>query len=219
MLGVLASLPVFSACSNESQLPVPKTPHDQASDLLAELESSLLQGKEVRCSFHVTASGAVTADLKGTLAIVSEGTTTLSATGSFAGEEVVLQVIGQGGIMLCGNDAGNRPEPRPEGLEEALLVGLTRMGILHNLAMLSGGAAPDHAQGGVQDWVEVDAFYMDRSQASTIGFALTVAGEPSGSATLTFDEEGSPRIRRQRVAFPEGEMVVEERYFDFVIRS
>lgn len=80
-------------------------------------------------------------------------------------------------------------------------------------------AAPDRVQGGVQDWVQVGDFQMDQEEPSTIRFSLTVAGEPSGNATLTFGEEGTPTVRHQRVVFPEGVMEVEERYSSFVVRS
>jgi len=45
-------------------------------------------------------------------------------------------------------------EPVPPEVREALVIGLTRMGILHNLARLVAGVPPDRASGGVRDWVE-----------------------------------------------------------------
>ena len=105
--------------------------------------------------------------------------------------------------------------PRPAGLAAALVVGLTRMGVLHNLAMLVGGAAPARAEGGVEDWVQtVDHRPLSPAPAEgeAICFGLRVEGEPSGEATLWLDADGMPTRREQIVPFPEGEMRVVERY-------
>jgi hypothetical protein len=50
-----------------------------------------------------------------------------------------------------------------------------------------------------------------------VTFALTVDGEPSGTATLEIDRNGYPAVRRQTVEFPTGEMKVVERYTDVLI--
>jgi hypothetical protein len=63
--------------------------------------------------------------------------------------------ISHGRIMEGGNAVRRFHADAPAGLTEALVLGFTRMGILHNLARLTRGAAPDHADGGVREWVEV----------------------------------------------------------------
>jgi hypothetical protein len=92
------------------------------------------------------------------------------------------------------------------------------MGLLHNLARLTGSAPPDHMEGGVQDWVQVSEFAWDTEvggERDAVTFLLTVAGEPSGDVVLEVDREsGAPVVRRQVVRFPEGEMLVTETYRD-----
>ena len=88
------------------------------------------------------------------------------------------------------------------------------MGVLHNIAMLSGGAPPDHANGGVDDWVKTVEHRHPEGSGSGVMFDLVVDGTPSGSATLWIDEQGQPLRREQRVDFPEGTMIVVERYED-----
>ena len=91
-----------------------------------------------------------------------------------------------------------------------------RMGTLHNLAMLAGGAPPDHATGGVTEWVQaVDAEFVVDEHAGTraVDLRLVVAGQPSGEVTMDFGAAGRfPIRRRQTVRFPEGPMHVTESY-------
>jgi hypothetical protein len=73
--------------------------------------------------------------------------------------------------------------------------------------------------GGVRQWVEVSDFSLgeggadDTASSLTISFAITVAGEPAGTAMLSFDEEtGLPLRREQTVKFETGAMTVVEVY-------
>ncbi len=178
------------------------------------LEARLLEAEELHLAFQVTAEGAVEVSLEGRLDLNADGSTQLTALGTFAGQPVDVALHADGDAARWGAVAAPAEGPEPPALREALLVGFTRMGILHNLARLTGNAAPDHAEGGAAEWVVVDAFRpaaMDGSD-DAVAFDITVAGEPSGSATLGVDAEGRPVERRQAVQFPQGEMRVVERY-------
>jgi len=183
--------------------------------VLAALEDRLLAADGIRFEFEVTAEGAIEADLRGMLE-ASAGEVRLTASGSFAGQAVELTLLADGDRLELGNGPELDRISTPAYLKEALVVGLTRMGILHNLARLSGATAPDHAEGGVRDWVTVGAFTAD---ATAIAFDLTVAGEPAGSAALQLDSGGRPVLRRQTVEFPTGQMRVVERYSAFAIEE
>ena len=169
----------------------------------------MLAANEIAFDFHVTAEGAVGADLKGRLDIGSGAGARLVASGTFDGQPVELALRSDENQLEMANGARVTRTATPAQLKEALVIGVTRMGILHNLARLTGGLAPDHAEGGVRDWVTVGAFAPG---ANGIGFDLTVAGEPAGSAMLEIDAGGRPAIRRQTVDFPTGQMHVVERY-------
>ena len=98
------------------------------------------------------------------------------------------------------------------------MIGLTRMGILHNLALMTAGQAPDHGEGGVREWVTVSDFKGgkvtdDSREVWVRSFQITVAGAPSGSAALWIDAAtGDPLRRSQTVQFETGEMKVIEEY-------
>lgn len=185
----------------------------------AALEDALRGADAVRLAFDVTAEGAAEIALEGTLDLGPDGTTELTATGTFGEQPVDLVLRADGEIMRWGVAGALEEGPEPPALRDALVVGLMRMGILHNLARLTGNAPPDHGDGGVDTWVLVDGFGgADLEGADTaVTFDIAVDGQPSGSATLGLDAADLPVVRRQSVMFPTGEMRVIERYSDVEI--
>lgn len=162
--------------------------------------------------FSVTATGAVAVDLEGELELGP--CCGLIAEGDFAGQPYALALRATGDhLQAHSGDDLLFEGPVPGELSHALRIGLTRMGVLHNVAMLVGGAPPDHADGGVEDWVRTSEHkHVERDGQPGIAFDLTVAGQPSGHATLWLDDRGWPASREQSVDFPEGTMKVVEVY-------
>jgi hypothetical protein len=207
--GVLGGL-VFVGCGGEAAPPPVEPSLEEVEALLAAPSSS------VHVPFEVEATGAMEAELTGDLFLGPEGAARLEARGSFAGREVDVRAVSDGERLIWSGAPG--PVPTPEGLRDALVVGLTRMGILHNVARLTAGAPPDHMEGGVREWVVVSPDTAGAAPApglmgEGLARAIIVDGVPSGAFRLSFDETGRlPRIRRQGVDFPEGRMEVTERY-------
>ncbi|MEM9459034.1 MAG: hypothetical protein AAGF11_32955 [Myxococcota bacterium] len=188
-------------------------PPNDPGTLFLELERRLAEGP-LHLRFEVVADGVVEASWVGELMVGP--VVDLWARGRFAGKDHVLRLWTEGDRLRIGS--GEAPKidlPRPAALAPALLLGWTRMGVLHNLAMLVGGAPPDHAAGGVEDWVQTVDHRRPTSpgsQGDGVTFGLVVGGEPSGEATLWLDARGTPVRREQTVEFPEGVMRVVERY-------
>lgn len=184
-------------------------PAKDAETAFSELEERLLGGG-LELSHHLVAEGAIEVDLRGRLWVGDQ--VELLATGTFAGEAYDLRLSTRGDLLHGGpNTDPSFERPRPTALVPSLVLGLTRMGLLHNVAMLVSGAPPDHSDGGVGDWVQVvEPRWTEDGEGLTFG--IVVAGEPSGTATLWLDDEGLPRRREQTVPFPEGEMRVVETY-------
>lgn len=201
LAGMALSGLAFVACGGAS-------PGDPGATF-ADLEDRLLSARSVSFDYHVTAEGAIEADIEGHVEIVADGSATLSGEGSFAGRPVDLSLLAEGDRFQYSNGTTRAAGGQPEQLRESLLIGLTRMGVLHNLARLVSGSPPDHAEGGVREWVTVSSFAADDAAVS---FDISVAGEPAGSAALELDEAGLPAVRRQTVVFEEGEMQVTETY-------
>lgn len=216
--GLVAIGLLASGCAEDPADRASRMADASPDDAFLALEEDLADGSApVRIAFDVTAEGAMAADLTGTLLLGRAGRARVEAAGTFAGQQVDVTLISDGDEMFwTGADEGIAT---PDMLREALGIGFTRMGVLHNLARLTGGAPPDRADGGVRDWVTVgatdDRMMMegapDDAAASSAFRAITVAGQPSGAFALEF-EGGLPTVRRQRVEFPQGIMQVTERY-------
>lgn len=173
------------------------------------LESSLLGATTLSLDFQVVATGAISVSIEGSLRRTAAGEIALNASGEFAGQDVDLVALQRGQSFEYGSRAAPTTIAAPAALWEALVIGFTRMGILHNVANLSAGAMPDHAEGGAAEWVLVRNV---REDGNSFAFDILVSDTPSGSATLRVDDEGNPEVRRQTVAFPGGEMHVVETY-------
>lgn len=183
-----------------------------------EAESALVRADGNRIEFEVTSEGAFEAELAGFLHVLQGNELDLEADGRFGGEPVRLRLRAREGRMSWGTADGVALGEIPDGLREAVLVGVARMGVLHNLARLTAGAPPDRAGGGVREWVEVDGFEWTDAEPGTgagergVAFRIRVAGQPAGRATVWLDGSGAMTGRDQVVEFPGGEMRVRERY-------
>jgi len=194
-----------------------EAPPGEVAVSMEALEARLAESTTpLHLPFRVEAGGAIEAAVTGDLFLGAEGEARLQAEGSFAGGPLDVLLVSDGTSMRWTGQ--ETPVPSPPGLRDALVVGLTRMGILHNLARLTAGAPPDHMDGGVREWVRVESDTAGAApQAMEAGPSLTraivVAGTPSGSFRLVFGPDGiAPRVRRQGVDFPQGRMEVVERY-------
>lgn len=183
------------------------------------LEAHLLRERPLRLGFQITAEGEIGASLRGTLTLGEGGVVEMLAAGRFREEPVRLSLRSDGDRLVGGSGEREFSIESPPALHEALVIGLTRMGLLHNLAVLTGGAPPDRATGGVREWVQVeevsreceDALGADGAEA--LCFAVVVSGSRVGRATLLLDSRtGLPLRREQTVQFPGGEMRVIEEY-------
>jgi len=185
----------------------------EVSDIAA-LEARLLAAQEVAFDFHIIAEGAIAADLKGTFSLKQGEHIQMSATGEFAGEPAALLLNCSGGELELRSGAVRRSIPRPLETDKALLLGMTRMGLLHNLAQLMSANPPDHAEGGVEEWVIVRPM---REEKQARRFELIVGGRVAGTASLELNTTGTPMVRKQTVRFPNGDMHVTETYLNFTV--
>lgn len=215
-LSVALALLAAPGCGSEAADTAP-TPEERFRDL----ERRLLAADGLRIESRLVAEGAFEAELQGTLDLAPGGLARSEFIGSFGGRTVELTFVSDGRETFGRNGAEEfRGETGPE-LAASFIVGMTRMGLLHNQARLVGGSPPDHAGGGVEEWVVVGDFAAhgapdapDAPDASgAIRFAIRVAGEPAGEATLWLDPRtGLPTRREQTVVFGEQEMRVTETY-------
>ncbi|MDH3647476.1 MAG: hypothetical protein OER80_11955 [Gammaproteobacteria bacterium] len=191
----------------------------EAEAAYRDIENRMLSASVLRVNYEIEASGAVTANLAGDLVTQKPEMAAISANGVFNHNVVQPRLVSDGVRMRGGIEADSFEEGLPVDLRAGLLLGMTRMGILHNLAMLAHGAPPQGTDGNVRDWVQAKAFaWQTATHPKTaalrgIGFELEVSGEPSGTVVLWYDPAtGLPVEREQLVRFETGDMSVVERY-------
>lgn len=197
-----------------------------AAQTLDELERRLEGATRVELHFEIESEGAVSSQFTGTLRWEAGGELALDASGEFMGQPQELALRGDATQLrtLVGGEA-RWEGARPAALVEAVVIGLTRQGLLHNLAMLTGGAPPERGEGGVREWLGfVDPNFGEPQaiagqELRALEFGIQVEGQDVGQAVLLINVHGLPVERRQRVVFPEGEMRVTERYTGLSIES
>jgi hypothetical protein len=148
----------------------------------------------------------------------------LMFSGQFDGLQTDPILKSDGRRMSGGSTREHFELPADPALVEALIIGFTRMGILHNLARLSFGASPEGAAGGIREWIEVGDFRLGGKEELTGGMAIPVSfsiftnGQRSSEATLWIsDKSGLPVLRSQTVQFSDGPMHVTEKYAELWI--
>jgi hypothetical protein len=222
-LGPGCDRPSGSNVPDEPQATGAESRVDLAEDFEAT-ELDLEQRTALECTFRIEATGAIEVALDGVLTLGEEPgdpgesgeieklpVIVLEARGQFAGAEYDAD-FRQNGAMVWAGDTNYPPYP---ALREAVVIGMTRMGLLHNLARLIDEGVPDHAKGGVRDWVKVVAVRAPSPAEATgraYAFDIVVDGVLSGEATLHLDDAGRPARRVQTVHFEEGDMQVTEIY-------
>lgn len=211
--------PAWDAPDPRQPESVAPTPDDGAARLEA-LERRLATDA-VRLRFDVTSAGILETRMVGLLEMEGDRVR-WEARGTFAAQAVELFFDADGTQMRGRGGARAFELSQPAQLREAIAVGIVRMGILHSLAMLASGAPPDHAEGGVREWLSLKVLdgaptvavmepVHDALPADPLTFDVRVGGEPSVHATL-WVEDGLPRERQQQTRFPEGEMTVREAF-------
>lgn len=190
----------------------------QARATFDRIETALLDASVLRVDYSIKAAGALSAALEGDLVAQQPARASVRAAGTFAGAATDLRFVADGKRMRGGSAQQSFDEPVPVALHEGLLVGLLRMGVLHNLAVLSGGARPDWTDGSIRDHVVAHSFAFGRDQTqdesvASIAYALDVNGSPAGEVKLWYDTARHLPLRREQVVhFEAGDMRVEEMY-------
>ncbi|MEM1416095.1 MAG: hypothetical protein AAGH15_14405 [Myxococcota bacterium] len=182
---------------------------------LAELEASFLAPGPLEVRFRAEAEGALSARIDGVLLLDGEARSRLRFRGTLAGEPVDVLRVCDG--SRCGGRVGDtvqEPTAQPPGTREAWVLGLTRMGILHNVAVATGGGAPDHAGEDVRAWIRPEDVVGGEG---SLAFDVVVDGERAARARLFFDRANRPIRREQTVFFAEGAMRVVETYASFAL--
>jgi hypothetical protein len=194
---------LLAACASAPSRPGP--PAAPPADRFAAVEERLTHARMLRFDYHGLAEGAVTAEVWGQLSLVA-GRVELTVHGHLTGARTDIALIGEGSAVTV----QGKTRATPPRLREALVIGLTRHGLLNTITRAAAGLLPDHADGGVEEWAQVSnvkAVGSDR-----LSFVMMADGHPVGEAELQLDGRGLPLRRFVTVHFPAGDMHLTEDY-------
>ena len=178
----MIALLLAAACSGDCR----------AQALFQTMERKLLAAAPLQLQVTSHAEGAVQADA---ISEVSIGPATRVHTkGTFLGKPF----------------ARDFDEPTTPELRDAVVLGLARMGLMHNVANLSQGNGIDHAQGGAREWVSAVKF---RRVKGGVSYTIRIEGGDRGETTLSIDSKTRlPKKRTALIHFPNAELRVTETY-------
>lgn len=195
-----------------------------AAQRLDFAERALLEGKNVTGTFEIDSKGENAAHLTGTIELIDGNGLRLVAEGHFKSEPVQLELDSRdpsGTVRTTskGPSASSHKDPPSEKLREAVSLGIARMGLMHNLALLSLDQPVDKAGGGFAEWVKPLApkdgtsDTINGEPCRRVDFGIEVEGKTMGEASLCIaDATGLPMQRSETVHFPTGEMTVSETF-------
>ncbi len=206
----LSALCLSALCLSACATRPPETPEE----IIIDIESRLLQAQRVAFDFEIQAIGVVNAKLEGRFELDGD-LITLSYHGSYGQHKRAGRFTADATTMISMVNEKSKSSQRPTHLKEGLLIGLTRMGLLHNLAGLQGGSFPEHCSGGAQKTLELRNLNAGSDRA--VVFDLIVRGRHSASGSLWIDGP-VPTMRKQSVYFDQGSMEVNEQYRNFELR-
>jgi hypothetical protein len=175
------------------------------------LEQILLTQPNYRLNFSVRSEGTFNVDLTGTLHIRGGDNLSLTADGTFGNERVSLQFTTDGRSMEGGSRQKTFSAEAPEYLKDALVLGFTRMGILHNLSRLIQGEPPDFGETDIREIVQLRdlssgerRFITDNIEGFPFAFRIAVDGRITAEARLWMNAHNFLPLRREQTVFFEG---------------
>lgn len=199
---------------------------DDGAELMRALEARLLAAKKVTVEGTVQSRGAQFTALKGTAQFTERNHAELSFVGQIGAQPAVLGLKADQRSQELRSGGSSRREPVGDGNNRALMVGLLRQGLAHNLGRLARLQPPEHGDGAaVERGIALDNFRPTTyilggalEGSLSFGFDVLLAGAPAGSARLWLDPvSGLPLKREQTQRIAGGEVTVVETYTKFVL--
>jgi hypothetical protein len=191
----------------------------RAEAMFRELEDKLLNEKSLRFKFKLTSEGLANSSLRGQLRLKSGNRVEIDVSGTFQSQTVSTRFESDGKEMRWSIADRKFDLETPKALNEAILIGFTRMGLLHNVAALLRGEPPDHADGTVEDWVVASDFLFaapdpsSKIRGRSIRFQVSVEGKAVADANYWISSlTRLPVERRQTVHLNSGDMKIVETY-------
>jgi hypothetical protein len=193
---------------------------ETAEQRFRDLEALLTRAGRFDLKAHVVSTGAVASDLNADVGVANAGIVVIRMKGSMQGkpDDVVLRTDGV--VTMIGKD-GEQTRLQPgKSMRQAVQLGFARVGLWHNLMLLSHGVQPEHNQGGILQWADVaNVRYASPAKKGLTGLAFDVdiEGARVGHATLWLDDASKMPVRREQSITIDGKTIkTVEEYSNFI---
>lgn len=174
-----------------------------------KIETTLLS-RPFMVNYSATGSGLADISLSGFLSFTLDSSMVFNAIYTFTGRNIAVSPNSKADIISLNSTEIDALYSRPPALKEAVVLGLTRMGIMHNLARISYNQLPERKIGNIKEWLTVERLIYHND--NSMSFNVMANGQNSASAKLWIDETGLPLKRKQTVCFPQGKLRVIETF-------
>lgn len=193
--------------------------------VMAQLEARVLAARRVLVDADIETFGAVTARLTGQGELLDRNRASLAYAGSFAGSPVELGLSADGRILQWRRGGDTRQEAVARESNRALLLGLLRMGLLHNLSRGAGLPGLDIARATTEPGIALDSFRPttfvlggELEGSMSFGFDVMAGADVAGAVRLWLHPvSGLPRRRQLTVRLAQGDLTVVEDYRRFTL--
>ena len=193
---------------------------ETAEQRFRDFEALLTRAGRFDLKAHVVSSGVVGSDLTADVGVANDGIVVIRMKGTLNGkpDDVVLRTDGI--VTMVGRD-GEQTRLQPgKSMRQAVQLGFARVGLWHNLMLLSHGKQPEHNEGGILQWTDVaNVRYASPQKKGLTGltFDVVIEGTRVGEATLWFDDVSTMPVRREQAITIDGKTIkTVEDYSDFI---
>lgn len=191
---------------------------------LSMAEDALLYGNNMTATFELDSKGANAAHMTGTLELIDGNALHLVAEGNFKSEPVQVELDSRDSnaisrVTTKGASVESHRDPPASKLRHAVALGISRMGLLHNVVTLAMDQPLDKKDGGFENWAKTIEVKDGASEningevCKRVDFVVQVEGQRMGEASVCISDATSlPLQRNMTVHFPEGDMTAVETY-------
>jgi hypothetical protein len=192
---------------------------ETAEQRFRDLEALLTRAGRFDLKAHVVSTGAVRSDLNADVGVANAGIVVIRMKGTMQGkpDDVVLRTDGV--VTMIGKDGGETRLQPGKSMRQAVQLGFARVGLWHNLMLLSHGAQPEHHQGGILEWTNVAnvRFAVPKKGMTGLSFDVVIEGARVGHATLWLDDTSKMPVRREQSITIDGKTIKTiEDYSNFI---
>lgn len=194
-----------------------------AEQKFESLEALLTRAGRFDLKAHVVSSGAITSDLSADVGVANSGIVAIRMHGTLEGKPDNVTLRTDGVVTMVTKDGEDKRLQPGHGMRDAVQLGFVRVGLWHNLLLLSNGMQPEHHEGGIKSWANVANIHYalaSRTGLSGLTFDVLIEHEKVGVATLWIDDKSQMPVKREQTLVVDGKTVqTVEDYSNFVPTS